>query len=42
MQYSGHPGCIERVAFRAGQDQDKELDFTPLFLQATQYFSSSN
>jgi hypothetical protein len=41
MQVSGHPGCIERVCFRAGLDTNKELKLTPLFLQATQYFASS-
>ena len=36
MQFSGHPGCIERVSYRAGQ-----LKLSPIFLQATQYYTSS-
>jgi hypothetical protein len=41
MQVSGHPGCIERVCFRAGGETEGELKLTPEFLQATQYFAAS-
>jgi hypothetical protein len=42
MQVSGHPGCIERVCFRAGGETDRKLKLTPEYLQATQYFAASD
>lgn len=41
MQVSGHPGCIERVCFRAGQEKNKDMKLTPEYLQATQYYAST-
>ncbi len=41
MQVSGHPGCIERICYRAGLETNKELKLSLEFLQATQYFASS-
>jgi hypothetical protein len=42
MQVSGHPGCIERTAFRAGFKSEYELPLSPAFLQAVQYFTSTD
>jgi len=42
MQFSGHPGCIERVAYRSGYDSNKELDLTPKFLLTSHYYASSD
>lgn len=41
MQASGHPGCIERVGFRAGFKDESTLDLNSKFLQVTHYYSSS-
>ncbi len=42
MQYSGHPGCIERVCNRAGCEPMSEMEFTVDFLKATQFYSSTD
>jgi hypothetical protein len=42
MQVSGHPGCIERVCFRAGGDSSRGLKLTPEYLQATQYYAATD
>ena len=42
MQFSGHPGCIERDCNRAGSEPTKQLALTADFLKATQFYSSTD
>jgi diphthamide synthase (EF-2-diphthine--ammonia ligase) len=41
MQYSGHPGCMERVCNRAGNESLEPLKATENYRKATQFITGS-